>query len=506
MLDTTKAVDLEFPAADVLVILAAAGNGKTTRLMQELVDALDTYRPDEIALATFTRKGVAVAMQRALSAVPGITEKDLPYFGTFHKLFFKSLGLTGKNIIERKDIEKFNNLLGFNVHLSAAFDNQTEDDKLIQRYDSYRSGNATGVYVESLCDEDRYTRLINAYEAFKAENNLLDYHDVLLRYKDEGEPLNVKVALMDEFQDSTKLQCECIQKAFGHCERVRIVGDDYQTIFSFAGAVPETLIHLSNKYPTIKLEKSYRLPKAIYNFSRNITTMITNKVDKDFYPVKTEDGSVDIISDRKLLAKKIARSIEKSAYKPASWYLLFRANCFISSMADILEDAVVPYYTNKGFCLDKNTLTTISRYYKYKNGLIDSKKAMRRFMEKYNIASFDDDFTESNIIQSNKRFMYFDYVEKYGVEKLLDMVSEEPCVLLTTTYKVKGGEADNVAVFMDATRIVCENMVSDLDSELRVMYVACTRAKEKLFLVSSESQYGLDGIIEVAYGGFYESA
>lgn len=498
----SRVVDLEFPNADVKVILAAAGNGKTTRLMQELVEALKVYRPDEIAMATFTRKGVSVAVERATKAVPGLSPKDIPYFGTFHKLFFRALGLSSKAILERSDLLKFNNLLGFNLTSQQAFDNQTDDDRLLQRYDAIRSGSETGVYIESLFDEERYDRLINSYEKFKGYNNLIDYHDVLTLYEKNGEPINVKVALMDEFQDSTTLQCRCIQKAFGHCERVRIVGDDYQTIFSFAGAVPETLIHLASKYPTEKLEKSYRLSKAVYEFSKNITHMISQKVTKDFYPARAEKGLVERVVDRRYLAKKVGYDLRSCDYKPGRWFFLFRANCFITAMAQILEDTVVPYHTGKGFCLEKSDLLLISRYHKYQTDGDFDRNVIQRFMAKHSIISIKNSFVDSELIPSDRKYIYQEYVDKYGIDRLIEMADEEPSLLLTTTFKVKGGEADKVAVFMDATRIVCENMVSDLDTELRVMYVACTRPRDELYLVSSDGQYGLDSIVDLAIGGF----
>jgi superfamily I DNA/RNA helicase len=70
-------------------------------------------------------------------------------------------------------------------------------------------------------------------------------------------------------------------------------------------------------------------------------------------------------------------------------------------------------------------------------------------------------------------------------------------VFASTPHRVKGGEADFAVVFLDCTRLVSENVLVNLDEELRVLYVACTRARHGLYLVPSMGRYGLDNIIEL---------
>jgi superfamily I DNA/RNA helicase len=88
-------------------------------------------------------------------------------------------------------------------------------------------------------------------------------------------------------------------------------------------------------------------------------------------------------------------------------------------------------------------------------------------------------------------------VQKFGIEGLVEMANKEPFLLLSTTHRVKGGEADFVVTFLDCTRRVAENAMLNMDEELRVLYVACTRAKIGLFLAASRGKYGLDNVIDV---------
>jgi superfamily I DNA/RNA helicase len=489
--------DIRFTTDDVVVYLAAAGAGKTSAIMDEMTGLLKTYRPDEIAFVTFTRKGVANGVERALQANPQLTADDLIHFKTLHALCFRELGLKHASIIEHSDMDSFNKLLGFNVNLREAFEWQSPDDKLLSRYDAIRSGSTKGVFIHGNYDEERYTRLIKAYEIFKAENHLVDFHDCLLKFREENKAVNVKVAFIDEAQDLTLLQWEVCQIAFSSAEKVRIAGDDFQSLFTYTGASPRTLVSLAHRYRTIKLETSYRLPRAVYRFTKGITKLIEDKIDKDFRPAKDIEGFVEEISDRNLLMRRIRKDMVDNGLTPYRWYLLFRNNCFIDETTDLLEQYTIPYHTARGFCIPEKELVKIKRFYNYRKQGFGSKDAFEEFCKDHNIKDINEDFPESDLIPSEKRYLYFDYVQKFGVEELVEMANKEPFLLLSTTHRVKGGEADFVVTFLDCTRRVAENAMLNMDEELRVLYVACTRAKIGLFLAASRGKYGLDNVIDV---------
>jgi superfamily I DNA/RNA helicase len=489
--------EITFATDDVAVYLAAAGAGKTSAIMDEMTGLLETYRPDEIAFVTFTRKGVANGIERALQANPQLTADDLIHFRTLHALCFRELGLKHASIIDRSDITRFNRMLGFSIGLRQVFEEQTEDDKLLSRYDALRSGSTKGILVHGRYNEERYARLTRAYEAFKAENRLVDFHDCLIKFRERNLPVNVKVAFIDEAQDLTRLQWEVCRIAFSAAEKVRIAGDDFQSLFTYAGASPRTLIALSKRYRTVKLETSYRLPRAVYRFTKGITGMIEDKLDKDFAPAKDLEGFVEDVADRHLLMRRIRKDLADNGPSPYRWYLLFRNNCFIDETLELLELYTIPYHTARGFCIPDKDLVNIKRFYNYRNRGFGSREAFEKFCKEHRIRDINEDFTESDLIPSEKRYLYFDYVQKFGVEGLVEMAGREPFLLLSTTHRVKGGEADFVVVFLDCTWRVAENAMVNRDEELRVLYVACTRARTGLFLASSRGKYGLDNVIDV---------
>jgi superfamily I DNA/RNA helicase len=488
--------EFRFATDDVTVYLAAAGAGKTTAIMDRMTKLLKTYRPDEIAFVTFTRKGVANGIERALQANPQLTSDDLIHFKTLHALCFRELGLKHASIIERSDMEHFNGLFEFDVHLAETFENQSGDDRLLSRYDAIRSGSKRDDYIYGSHNEERYKLLVGAYEAFKKKHGLVDFYDCLLRFKEAGKPVAVKVAFIDEAQDLTLLQWEVCRIAFSQCEKICIAGDDFQSLFTYAGASPRTLVELAHRYTTVKLEKSYRLPRAVYKFTKGITNLIQDKIDKDFKPAKDVEGFVKEVADRRVLAHEIRRDIGRNGFQPYRWYLLFRNNCFIAAVADLLEQFIIPYHTPKGFCLHDHDLAKIKRYYKYRAEGYGSKEAFEDFCRKYRIKNIQHDFVDSDLIPGERRYVFADYVNKYGIDALEEMSRREPFLLLSTTHRVKGGEADYVATFLDCTQKVDKNMRSNPDEELRVLYVACTRARIGLYLVNSQNSYGLGKVID----------
>lgn len=490
---------VRFNTDDVVIHLGAAGAGKSSAAMQEMSEALKTYRPDEIAFVTYTKKGVEVGIERALKINSDLTPDDLMHFKTLHAMCFREAHLARKNIITVDDINRFNQTMGFSLTLSDAFGHVSEDDRLLQRYDAERSGSKRGVFVDGNFDRFRYDRLINAYNAFKKAHGLVDFFDCLLRYMEDGEPLQgVKIAFIDECQDLTPLQWQVCMKAFANADTIRLYGDDFQSIYTYSGAAPELLVEMAAYYKTIKHEVSYRLPKKVYEFARGITDVIQEKVDKDYKPASDKEGFVKELTDRNVLARIIRDDLKHNGIKPKRWYLLFRTNCFIADMAKVLEQFIVPYHTAKGFCIPQRDLARIERYYAYRKEGYGTPQARQHFMEEYKIEDINDSFIHSELIPGIERYFYQDLVDTYGIKALKEMsLMGEPFLLLSTVHKVKGGEADYTAMFMDCTRVVSENMTLNVDEELRVLYVGCTRCREGLYIIPAKGKYSLSRLVDI---------
>ena len=272
----------------------------------------------------------------------------------------------------------------------------------------------------------------------------------------------------------------------------------HNCLYTYNGAAPELLVEMASHYRTIKHEISYRLPRKVYEFSKGITDLIQEKVEKNYAPAKDKEGFVETVPDRSVLARKIRDDLKANGAKPGRWFLLFRTNCFISDMSTLMEQFIVPYHTSKGFCIPERELSRIERYYNYRKQGFGSDTAKKHFMEEYKIEDINDSFMHSELIPGKERYFFQDLVDTWGIDMLKEMSKmSEPFCLLSTVHRVKGGEADFAAMFMDCTRVVSENITLNADEELRVLYVGCTRCREGLYIVPSSGKYSLSRLMDI---------
>ena len=480
-----------FNTDDITVLFAAAGCGKTTYLKKMVRKALKTVSPSDIAFVSFTRKGAEVGRSQIVKS-SGLKEEDFPFFKTLNSLTFAALGYSSKDIFGFPHAKKLNAIIGSNITMNPVTDGSSADDKILAYYSAVRSGYADRIPIYELPDPVAYERLVRAYEAYKAKYGLVDFVDCLLNFVARGEPIPVQEAHLDEAQDFTALHWKVCSVAFARAKKIVVAGDDFQSIYTYAGARPDILIDLAKKNKTVKLEKSYRLPNKVYRYSKAITDMISEKMDKDYAPIKGIEGTVEHVHDVLRLADLVEQKQNER------WLILFRNNYQIQPFEEALRTRLVPYHTANTFVVPERELEKIHRYMKFRLPGYSTPEQRKIFMDEYGIQDFNTPFSDSELVRGDAKHLYQAYVDRYGAEFLLSearKTQEEAKITLSTIHKVKGAEAKNVVVFLDCSTKVYGNRFTDLDSELRLMYVAFTRSEENLYLSRLATGYGLDDIV-----------
>jgi superfamily I DNA/RNA helicase len=477
-----------FNTEDITVLFAGAGAGKTTHLIRCVEEDLKHYRPEDVAFVSYTRKGAYEGKDRLVRKL-NLDADRLVFFRTLHSLTFSELGYKREDMFTLRHAKEFNSLLGFNLTTNPYVDSNTPDDKLLAIYEQKRAGRHD-IYTDlDGYDRPRYLRMINAYQEYKKQRGLYDYTDCLENFVKRGKSVPVEIAYIDEAQDLTTLQWNVCTIAFAKAKKIYVAGDDYQSIYKYAGARPDVLIDLAAKHKTVKLEVSYRLPRKVYDFARSITDAIGVKVEKDYRPFKEDDGMVEFVNDRRYMAHVIASKQDES------WLVLFRNNYNAAVFEMQMQAELIPYHTPQGFVVGEKLMMLLKKYYNFRKEGYKGLAEKKRFAKMYDIQDFNLDFTESNLIPGDQGLVIQAYIEKFGLQTLSDMAKATPKVFVSTIHRVKGSEARNVAVFMDCSFKVYRNRYRDMDSELRLLYVAFTRAKENLYIVKSESKYGMDDVI-----------
>jgi len=312
---------------------------------------------------------------------------------------------------------------------------------------------------------------------YKEHAHVYDFSDIIERFIITNNALPVKVAIIDEAQDLTSLQWEMCKVAFKDCRKVYIAGDDDQAIYEWSGADVAQFLHIDIVEREI-LHQSYRLQKKILDLSKRISAMIKNRADKVFDPI-SDEGQVyfyNSINEIKINDKQ-------------TYYFLSRNNWFLSFYRDWLKQQGRVY-------IDKHELSYNPRHIEVINIIERARKRnkitetdeirVKLFLkDKFNI---DKSWFEQMNLDNDTVAYYKDLIRWKS-----DLKSRS--LTVNTIHGVKGGEADNVVLMLDFTRSVQNNMEHNPDSELRCLYVACTRAKKNLHIVYSRSKNGYDKYI-----------
>lgn len=489
-----------FEGRNVKVILANGGTGKTTYIVNDIMKELRTRRPEEIAFVTFTRKGAEEGLRRVCTKLM-FEPNDLPYFRTLHSLTFHAMNYKADQMFGRIDQRKFNKQYGYNVNrveVDVGRAIPTKDTKYLDYYDLERSNALTSRQLASSDIEiGYYRRLVQNYEEYKNQQHLVDFFDCLIKYVEGGDSLPCKVVYVDECQDITALQWKVIEKAFPCAEKIIMVGDDKQSLYTYSGARPDILIDFSKRFPVEHLSKSYRLPKKIYELSLAVTDFIGDKTEqKAEFKEGNPEGMIKGLNSIDRLANFIDVDRIENNKTSTEWYILSRNNCYLEDAKTFLEDNLIPYWTADGFFMGGEIMARLKDFLGFRMEGYKNEKKREEFQRKFGITDFNVPFTDTNIFTEGRKWVYASYIEKYGLETLKDMCKWNPQVLVATVHHVKGGECRNCAFMLDTTRRSQGNVFNDLDEELRILYVAVTRAKENLFLIDSKNGLGYDSIFD----------
>lgn len=286
---------ISIPEGPALVI-AGAGSGKTRTIVYRVAWLIDHGTdPRNILLLTFTRKAAMEMLNRATDLLDG--RASMVYGGTFHSVGYSllrkysdSIGIDRSfSIMDQRDIldaiEQAKKNLSPNISDLKSFPKAKTLYEILSR--SVGSSKEIEKTVESRYAhfEDfikEIKQISIEYQNIKKTNYLLDYDDLLtqsVRLLEEDEQLRVRISsnwlylLVDEYQDTNRLQARMVRMlATGH-DNVMAVGDDSQSIYSFRGANFQNIMEFPDLFPgtrIIKLEENYRSTQPILNVTNQI--------------------------------------------------------------------------------------------------------------------------------------------------------------------------------------------------------------------------------------------
>jgi hypothetical protein len=260
------------------LILGGPGTGKTHSLLQIMEGALARgIPPGELAFVSFTNAAVDEAREKACKRF-GLTAREFPYFRTIHSLAFRELALRKDDVVDETHLAELAEITGelFTGEPTEGPAAGRNADPLLT-LDHY--ARATRQTLRAAWDAHggevdwfRLKRFSDAYKAFKEDRGLVDFSDMLERYAmSDLPPTPVRVAIVDESQDSTLLQRACTDKAFARAEELWEAGDADQcqpgdTLVTLEGRKTKRLADLDPR--TDRVLTYARSDAMIYGYRR----------------------------------------------------------------------------------------------------------------------------------------------------------------------------------------------------------------------------------------------
>jgi DNA helicase-2/ATP-dependent DNA helicase PcrA len=291
-----------------LLVIAGAGSGKTRTLTYRVARLVENgVSPHSILLLSFTRKAAQEMLRRAAELLDHRCREVAG--GTFHSFAFHVLSRyaakigfeSGFTILDRIDSE---DLIAM---IRKEYTSKEEGDQLPRKATLATIFSRVinkGLSLDDVIYDDyphfssqlkTITEICLKYQQRKKEHGFCDYDDLLVYlYRLLKEEIDIRQRLsatyehilVDEYQDTNRLQAEIVTLLTGPLRNVMVVGDDSQSIYAFRGANFKNIITFPQRFPgtkIIKLEENYRSVQPILNLTNQIIEQASEKYSKRLF-------------------------------------------------------------------------------------------------------------------------------------------------------------------------------------------------------------------------------
>ncbi len=353
------------------LVLAGAGSGKTRVLTHRIawLIAVENISEGSIMAVTFTNKAAAEMRHRIQDTLSKHAQSNLfgMWIGTFHSIAHRLLRAHHLDVNLPQDFQILDSedqlrlvkrLMKLHNYDDKAFPpkqacwyiNNKKDEGLrpqdINDFGDRQEKEWIKIYqiYQDTCDRaglvDFAELLIRAYELFAKKPVILQ------RYQQRFQHI-----LVDEFQDTNKIQYEWIRLLAGKTGKVMIVGDDDQSIYGWRGAKIENILNFKDQFKdakVIRLEQNYRSTSQILRAANELIDHNRNRLGKELK--STKEGGEDVAlmesDDETMESLKVAKRIKKlldSGAQASDIAILYRINALSRSLEEGLTKEKIPY-------------------------------------------------------------------------------------------------------------------------------------------------------------------
>ena len=332
-----------------LQIIAGAGSGKTRVLTHRIAYLLEQgVNPYSILALTFTNKAANEMRERIAQLVDAENASKI-WAGTFHSIFARILRIEANELGYNQnftiyDTEDSHNALKriFNTMIIPKEIKPNVVHSIISSAKNKLILPAQYAQNASTQFEKLVAETYRSYQTYLMQNNAMDFDDLLVnmvhlfynqtilaKYQDRFHYI-----LVDEYQDTNKVQYIAINQLAKHRQNICIVGDDAQSIYRWRGADIGNILNFQQDYPNckvVKLEQNYRSTKNILAVADSVIEHNKNQLKKNLWTENKEGEKVSLMKfhDDRTEANKIIEIIEQNYSKGQNlnqFAVLYRTN------------------------------------------------------------------------------------------------------------------------------------------------------------------------------------
>lgn len=351
-----------------LMVVAGPGSGKTRVITYKVAWLIDQkYDPSSILVLTFTNKAASEIRERLVELVG--EKANQIWAGTFHSIFSRILRTEGVAIGYTPHFSIYDREDSYALVRSCVQALELDDDdansKQWRNKISYLKN--LMIFPQDLkkksykgYQDENFIKVFELYQKKLALNDAMDFEDLLIKplelFKNDKILLKYKkmfkYILIDEFQDTNKAQYEIARMLLTRDQKICVVGDDAQSIYSWRGAEMKNMLNFTNDFPKtqiVRLEQNYRSTPTIIKAADAIIRNNANQIDKNLW-TKNEDGDKIALvkcSDEKDEAYHIAKflqdEIELNKYSFKDFAVLYRTNAQSRALEDVFREENIQY-------------------------------------------------------------------------------------------------------------------------------------------------------------------
>ena len=355
-----------------LLILAGAGSGKTKTLTHRIAYLLTHERilPNEILSVTFTNKAAKEMRERLarLAGQPNI-RSFMPWMGTFHSICVRVLRQDGaaigikSNFVIYDEDDRQGLVKQAMKQLSISAD-QIKPRAVSAAISSAKSDliDPEGYAADATYPNQRLiARVYERYEEMRKKADALDFDDLLtetvrllresrevrLRYRTQ-----FKHIMIDEYQDTNAAQYAIVKLLVNDTHNICVVGDDWQSIYSWRGADFKNILNFERDFPgakVVKLEQNYRSTGAILEAASNVITKNIERTDKKLWTAAGAGSPVEVhavydeTEEAYIVASRVSAQASVGAREYGDFAVLYRTNAQSFAFERALLQYHIPY-------------------------------------------------------------------------------------------------------------------------------------------------------------------